>query len=101
MPNYDYKCEVHGIFEVQQSIKDDPLGKCPKCIQAGLTLYRCNACKFFWSLPQEMSNVQTNDSACMSCSSDDIECNPKPKKLISLSSFSLKGGGWAREGYSK
>lgn len=32
MPLYDYKCKKCGhIFEVQQSMKDEPLKKCPKC----------------------------------------------------------------------
>jgi putative FmdB family regulatory protein len=32
MPLYDYKCKKCGhIFEVQQSMKDAPLKKCPKC----------------------------------------------------------------------
>ena len=32
MPLYDYKCKQCGhIFEVQQSMKDEPLKKCPKC----------------------------------------------------------------------
>jgi putative FmdB family regulatory protein len=32
MPTYGYKCEACGHeFEVLQSIKDDPLKKCPKC----------------------------------------------------------------------
>lgn len=31
MPNYDYKCDNCGKFEMHQSIKDDPLTKCPTC----------------------------------------------------------------------
>jgi putative FmdB family regulatory protein len=32
MPTYDYKCEnCNHTFEVLQSIKDEPLIKCPKC----------------------------------------------------------------------
>ncbi|GAB4318830.1 MAG: hypothetical protein Kow0074_08260 [Candidatus Zixiibacteriota bacterium] len=32
MPTYDYKCGACGHqFEAFQSIKDDPLTKCPKC----------------------------------------------------------------------
>ncbi len=36
MPTYEYKCEVCGhIFEKFQSMKNDPIKKCPKC-QGGL-----------------------------------------------------------------
>ena len=36
MPIYEYEhidasCELGKIFEVEQSIKDDPLTQCPKC----------------------------------------------------------------------
>lgn len=32
MPNYDYKCKSCGnIFEVFQSMKDEPLKECPQC----------------------------------------------------------------------
>lgn len=32
MPTYDYKCENCGHeFEAFQSMKDEPLKKCPKC----------------------------------------------------------------------
>ena len=33
MPHYDYECESckHQLLDVQQSIKDDALTKCPNC----------------------------------------------------------------------
>lgn len=33
MPHYDYECEncKHQVLDVQQSMKDDPLTKCPEC----------------------------------------------------------------------
>lgn len=31
MPVYDYKCPNCGRFELQQSIKDEPLTNCPIC----------------------------------------------------------------------
>jgi putative FmdB family regulatory protein len=31
MPSYDYRCPKCGVFELEQSIKDNPLTKCPKC----------------------------------------------------------------------
>jgi putative FmdB family regulatory protein len=37
MPTYEYLCTVcNHEFECEQSIKDDPLEECPKCMVAGL-----------------------------------------------------------------
>ncbi len=33
MPLYDYKCGQCGKFELEQSMLDEPLKKCPKCQQ--------------------------------------------------------------------
>lgn len=35
MPTYTYKCELHGEFEYEHSIKD-VLEECPKCKEEGL-----------------------------------------------------------------
>lgn len=35
MPNYLYKCETHGEFEVEHSIKSK-LKTCPKCKEEGV-----------------------------------------------------------------
>jgi putative FmdB family regulatory protein len=31
VPNYDYECPRCGRFELQQSIKDAPIKRCPTC----------------------------------------------------------------------
>ena len=31
MPRYDYRCDDHGIFELQQRMKDHAKGVCPTC----------------------------------------------------------------------
>jgi putative FmdB family regulatory protein len=31
MAHYDYRCPKCGVFELEQSIKDKPHTKCPKC----------------------------------------------------------------------
>lgn len=31
MPTYEYECAACGAFELFQSIKDQPLKRCPKC----------------------------------------------------------------------
>lgn len=35
MPTYTYRCEVHGEFEAEHSIKEK-LKECPKCKEEGL-----------------------------------------------------------------
>lgn len=57
MPTYEYQCQSGHEFTARQSIKDEPLTKCPKCF--------------------------------MPC-----------KRLISSTSFHLRGSGWAKDGYS-
>lgn len=57
MPTYEYKCTRGHNFEVSQSIKDEPLSKCPKC-------------------------------------------GRKCRRLISATSFILRGEGWYKDGYS-
>ena len=58
MPIYDYKCSKGHVFEVDQSIKDDPIKTCHK-----------------------------------------KGCRSKVQRLISKTSFRLKGGGWFSDGY--
>jgi putative FmdB family regulatory protein len=37
VPTYEYFCEIkHDTFEVQQSIKDEPLTICPHCKEEGI-----------------------------------------------------------------
>lgn len=31
MPTYEYRCKNCGDFEMEQSIKDAPLNRCPTC----------------------------------------------------------------------
>lgn len=59
MPTYEYECKsCEHHFEIEQSIKDDPLMTCPKCRADFL------------------------------------------RRLISKTSFVLKGSGWAADNYS-
>jgi putative FmdB family regulatory protein len=58
MPIYEYKCSsCKKLFEVFQSITEEPLTSCP-------------------------------------------DCHGSMKKLVSMSAFHLKGGGWYADGYS-
>lgn len=54
--------------------------------------YRCTACGHEFEKIQRVS-----ERAIRSCP----ECKGKVEKLVSVSAFSLKGGGWYAQGYSK
>jgi putative FmdB family regulatory protein len=54
--------------------------------------YRCTACGHEFEKIQRVS-----ERAIRSCP----ECKGKVEKLVSVSAFSLKGGGWYAQGYSQ
>lgn len=75
MPIYEYECEKCGErLEVMQRITEDALTEC--------TVEIC-------------PKANTKDEA-----DKKVACKGKLKKLISQTSFSLKGGGWYKDGYS-
>lgn len=53
--------------------------------------YECQSCKEVIEIWQSLSDDQV--TACPSCEGE-------LKKIISMSSFQLKGGGWFADGYS-
>ena len=53
--------------------------------------YECNACQKVFEVQQKMA-----DKPLTSCP----ECEGELKKLMSMSSFQLKGGGWYSDGYA-
>ena len=53
--------------------------------------YECNACQKVFEIQQKMA-----DKPLTSCP----ECEGELKKLMSMSSFQLKGGGWYSDGYA-
>ena len=53
--------------------------------------YECPACEKVFEVHQGI-----NDSPLTSCS----VCGGKVKKIVSMSSFHLKGGGWYSDGYA-
>jgi putative FmdB family regulatory protein len=53
--------------------------------------YECPACDKVFEVQQKMSDAPL--SSCPDCGGD-------VKKLVSMSSFQLKGGGWYADGYS-
>ncbi len=55
--------------------------------------YKCNSCNTVFEEIQKFSDDPVKK--CRHCSSTKVE------KLISQSSFVLKGGGWYADGYSK
>src|SRR5512138_3327438 len=54
--------------------------------------YRCNACRREFEIVQKMSDPDL--STCEVCGEDKLE------KLISWTSFQLKGGGWYKDLYA-
>ena len=53
--------------------------------------YECPACKKVFEVQQRIS-----DDPIKTCK----DCGGEVKKLVSMSSFHLKGGGWYSDGYS-
>ncbi len=53
--------------------------------------YECSTCQKVYEIQQKMS-----DDPLKNCP----ECDGAVKKLMSMSSFQLKGGGWYADGYS-
>ncbi len=53
--------------------------------------YECRECEKVLEVQQRMT-----DAPLLNCP----ECNAPVKKLMSMSSFQLKGGGWYSDGYS-
>ncbi len=77
MPTYEYSCKNCGaVLEVEQKITDEPL-----------IIYR-------HSLEGD-DRIMTRNSA-----RGRTVCSGQVRRLISKTSFLLKGGGWASDGYS-
>ncbi len=55
--------------------------------------YVCHECGHEFEVEKKITDESV--IVCPECESEDVE------RLISLSSFILKGGGWFNEGYSK
>jgi putative FmdB family regulatory protein len=53
--------------------------------------YECKECNKIFEVQQKMA-----DKPLTNCP----ECNEPVKKLVSMSSFQLKGGGWYADGYA-
>ena len=53
--------------------------------------YECSKCRKVFEVQQKMA-----DAPLVSCP----ECKGEVRKLVSMSSFQLKGGGWYADGYS-
>ena len=71
VPIYDFECEKCGHKFDRMMKHSDPTPACPKPVDAG-------------DSPKE----------------NEVACGGEVKRLISKSSFHLKGGGWADTGYS-
>lgn len=73
MPTYVYECTYGHTFEVQQRITEKPLKQCPK--------------------------TSGSDPGGFGLDPDHV-CGSPCKRIIQPANFSLKGGGWYKDGYS-
>lgn len=81
-----------------QSISAPPLEECPKCKEEGRLQWVCDGCA---AVAYSVKDVEIPICSTPNCQGKLSSQPVKPKKLISLSSFQLVGGGWARDLYSK
>ena len=56
--------------------------------------YRCPECE------KEVTILQSHTELAPICECEEREDHPKMERQLSLGSFSLKGTGWYRDGYS-
>jgi putative FmdB family regulatory protein len=76
MPTYTYRCHVHGEFEIEQRITDPKLDVCPQPPRS-----TADPLDFFQGRRW-------------------LPCGQPVERLISGgTSFTLKGPGWAKDGY--
>jgi putative FmdB family regulatory protein len=71
------------------------VGSTPRYLRCTMPLYefKCDKCGGEIEL---ILKVEDRDS-CPDCR----KCGTKTRRKVSLTSFSLKGGGWASDGYSR
>jgi len=63
--------------------------------------YKCQKCGFSFEIIQKIDEKAPNCNNIVVSGSAERICDGTCKKLISKSSFSLKGGGWYQDGYVK
>lgn len=82
MPTYEYRCSEGHEFEKQQSIKDEPLKECEVLFELTIPAF-------------------TNPDGSMSLiTKPGHKCTAPVERLISKTSFVLKGGGWTGKTYA-
>lgn len=92
MPTYRYRCSEGHEFEVEQKITAKPL---KICIEKYTDLQHDEDC--------HLSDNFEDEEECCTCIpyAYVIKCKGKLERLIQPTSFTLKGKGWAKDGYSK
>lgn len=53
--------------------------------------YECSSCGKVFEVQQRMADAPLTDC---------LECDGRLKKVVSMSSFQLRGGGWYADGYA-
>ena len=63
--------------------------------------YKCKKCRFVFEIIQKISEKPPRCDNIVVSGSLERRCGGECQKLVSKSSFSLKGDGWYRDGYVK
>jgi len=63
--------------------------------------YKCEKCRFIFEIMQKVDDKAPRCDNVVVSGSLERRCGGECKKLVSKSSFSLKGGGWFKDGYEK
>jgi len=63
--------------------------------------YKCRVCGFRFELMQKFNESVPLCNNIVISGSVERRCSGKCEKLISKGTFSLKGGGWYKDGYIK
>jgi len=63
--------------------------------------YKCRLCGFSFEIMQKVDEMAPKCDNIVISGSLERRCGGQCRKLISKSSFSLKGGGWYKDGYTK
>lgn len=85
MPTYEYECKKCGVFEMMQSIKAEPLKKCPTCKGKVHRLIGGGSGIIFKGSGFYETDYKRKASSASSCSnaspkSDKCKCCPANKK---------------------
>ena len=86
MPIYEYECDEGHTFEMTQSVKGQPFAKCQRSMTS------CDRDEDGEHDPH--FDAYDEHPTCRWCGTQVTWCKAPCRRLISKSSFVLKGNGW-------